>query len=183
MKGLIHIYKYEGIFIWIVSAKNVTLPEMKWSDFVELIKRNEENPDDEGPGLQVGFDREVTGLDVRTFLFIVKYREDREGGFSEDRYIPGKVFYDHKIKKWIFKVDSDWYIDLRISALQEGASFKIVLRGDDILDTKTNKALDGNFIGGKLPSGNGTQGGDFVSWFYVEENPHFISHKPKHDKM
>ena len=26
MKGLIHIYKYEGIFIWIVSANYITLP-------------------------------------------------------------------------------------------------------------------------------------------------------------
>jgi len=26
VKGLIHIYKYEGIFIWIVSAKKVTFP-------------------------------------------------------------------------------------------------------------------------------------------------------------
>jgi hypothetical protein len=26
VKGLIHIYKYEGIFIRIVSAKKVTLP-------------------------------------------------------------------------------------------------------------------------------------------------------------
>ena len=156
--------------------------DINWSDFTELIRRNEDNPDDEGPGLQVGFDREVTGMDVRTFLFIVKYREDREGGFSEDRYIPGNVNYNEDIKKWVFKVDLDWYYDLKISALQEGAGFKIVLRGDHILDKETNKALDGNFIGGRLPSGNGTQGGDFVSWFYAEENPHYISHQPKHSK-
>jgi hypothetical protein len=36
---------------------------------------------------------------------------------------------------------------------------------------KPTRALDGNFIGGKLPSGNGTQGGDFVSWFSVEPKP------------
>ena len=28
MKGLIHIYKYEGIFIWIVSANYITLPSV-----------------------------------------------------------------------------------------------------------------------------------------------------------
>ena len=174
---------YHGDLPHITSINWPHGKDMKWSHFVDLIRRNEENPDDEGPGLQVGFDREVIGVNARTFLFVVKYREDREGGFSEDRYIPGKVFYDAKIKKWVFKVDSDWYLDLRISALQEGAGFKIVLRGDHILDKETNKALDGNFIGGKLPSGNGTQGGDFVSWFYVEENPDYESHKPKHSKM
>ncbi|MCE8424079.1 MAG: hypothetical protein J5U16_09160, partial [Candidatus Methanoperedens sp.] len=175
---------YHGDLPHITSINWPHGKDIKWSQFVDLIRRNEKNPDDDGPGLQVGFDREVTGVDARTFLFIVKYREDREGGFSEDRYIPGKVFYDDKIKKWVFKVDLDWCIDLRISALQEGAGFKIVLRGDHILDKETNKALDGNFIGGKLPSGNGNQGGDFVSWFFVEENPDYENHKSRqHSKM
>ena len=34
MKGLIHIYKYEGIFIRIVSAKKITLP----SDIKKIIE-------------------------------------------------------------------------------------------------------------------------------------------------
>jgi hypothetical protein len=158
--------------------------DIAWSQFIDLIKRDEDNPDNDGPGLQVGFDREVSDLNARTFLFIVKYPADREGGFSEDRYIPGNIFYDEKIKKWVFKVNPKWFIDLEISALQEdGAGFKVVLRGDHILDKETNKALDGNFIGGKFPSGNGTQGGDFVSWFYVERNLDYESPKPKHSKM
>ena len=36
------------------------------------------------------------------------------------------------------------------------------------MDAENRRSLDGNFIGGKLPSGNGVQGGDFVSWFSVE---------------
>jgi hypothetical protein len=51
----------------------------------------------------------------------------------------------------------------------------VVLKSDFIMSAeesgKIAKALDGNFIGGKLPSGNGTQGGDFESWFYVEPKP------------
>lgn len=154
--------------------------DIDWSQFVDLIRRNQNGDDVDGPGLQVVFDRDVSGVDERTFMFIVKYPEDREGGFSEDRYIPGEVNYNSETKKGVFKVDLSWFIDLGISALQEGAGFKIVIRGDHILDTETKKALDGNFIGGKLPSGNGTQGGDFVSWFYVNKIENYEKSKSRH---
>ncbi len=171
---------YHGDLPHITSINWPHGEDIEWSQFVDLIRRNKDNEDDDGPGLQVGFDREVTGVDERTFMFIVKYPEDREGGFSEDRYIPVDVDYNSETKKWVFKVDLYWFIDLEISALQEGARFKIILRGDQILDKETNKALDGNFIGGKLPSGNGTQGGDFVSWFFVKNNPGYESLKSRH---
>jgi len=35
---LTNIYKYEGIFIWIVSAKNVTLPAIAIEAFVKIGK-------------------------------------------------------------------------------------------------------------------------------------------------
>ncbi len=174
---------YHGDLPHIISINWQHGEELEWSQFIEMIRRNEEDLTDEGPGLQVGFDREVNGVDVRTFLFMVKYREDREGGFYQDRYIPGNVHYDANNKKWVFKVDIDWFIDLRISDIQEGAGFKILIRGDHILDKRTNRALDANFIGGKLPSGNGTQGGEFVSWFYVRANPDYKSRTSGHTKM
>lgn len=37
MKGLIHIYKYEEIFIWIVSAKKVTLPKKDKNQFKIIL--------------------------------------------------------------------------------------------------------------------------------------------------
>ncbi len=44
----------------------------------------------------------------------------------------------------------------------------MTLCGDHIQGGEDNSALDGNFIGGNLPSGNGVEGGDFVSMFFVE---------------
>ena len=47
----------------------------------------------------------------------------------------------------------------------------MVLKGDFIMsvgdDCVPAKALDGDFIGARLPSGNGTPGGNFESWFFV----------------
>jgi hypothetical protein len=57
-----------------------------------------------------------------------------------------------------------------------GGTFEIVLRGSSIID-KNGKALDAEFIGGKLPSGNGSQGGDFVSWFHLEKRPPHSSYE------
>ena len=42
----------------------------------------------------------------------------------------------------------------------------MVIHADFIIDTK-GRPLDGNHIGGKLPSGNGKAGDDFLSWFIV----------------
>jgi hypothetical protein len=47
-----------------------------------------------------------------------------------------------------------------------------MLRGSLILsqsqeDGKSGKALDGDFIGRQYPTGNGVQGGDFISYFSV----------------
>jgi hypothetical protein len=44
----------------------------------------------------------------------------------------------------------------------------VTLNCDFILDCH-DKAVDGNFIGAKLPSGNGTQGSTFRSWFRVRD--------------
>ncbi|MBI5960843.1 MAG: hypothetical protein HY866_19045 [Chloroflexi bacterium] len=44
--------------------------------------------------------------------------------------------------------------------------FRVVLRADFVLDTEEN-AVDGNFLGARLPSGNGRQGDAFESWFRV----------------
>jgi hypothetical protein len=55
--------------------------------------------------------------------------------------------------------------------LAQAVSFKpetlrVVVYADFILDTK-GRPLDGNHIGGKLPSGNGKPGDVFMSWFMV----------------
>lgn len=45
-----------------------------------------------------------------------------------------------------------------------GIRLIIQLKGDFVLDSK-GKCLDGNFLKGKLPTGNGCEGGLFESWF------------------
>jgi hypothetical protein len=47
-----------------------------------------------------------------------------------------------------------------------GETLRLVLYADFLLDTK-DRPLDGNHIGGRLPTGNGRAGGAFISWFTV----------------
>jgi hypothetical protein len=47
-----------------------------------------------------------------------------------------------------------------------GATLTVTLRRDFILDAR-GTPVDGTHLRGALPSGNGTAGGDFVSWFTV----------------
>lgn len=137
--------------------------DIDWDTFIGLMDPNE------GTGFEITFDKNVRGVNKRTFILIVKiFRE--EGRFFQDLFIPGDVKLQNK--KAVFTVEENWYNDMMTgSFIHRGAGFKIVLRSDYILDDGTNRALDGNFIGGIFPSGNGTQGGDFVSWFYAEANP------------
>lgn len=131
-------------------------------------------------GVTVKFDREMNGdtINNNTFLFLVKMEESETGNYRYDQ-VPGDATYyiDNEDGKptATFKIESAWLIDVYFgySRIREkGGEFMVVLKSDFILSAEDNgkpaKALDGNFIGGELPSGNGTQGGDFVSWFYVE---------------
>ena len=45
--------------------------------------------------------------------------------------------------------------------------YKLVLRGDFIMD-ETGRAVDGNFLGADLPSGDAVEGGSFESWFTID---------------
>lgn len=142
---------------------------MRWSWFKEIMTKENE-------GLKITFDRRMkeATINANTFLFMVK-EKDRETGHFQYRCVddlnikydpgsePGPSVVTLKLnKKWIAEVFRGY------SAIQEGAEFLVKLRGDHIMDAENRRALDGNFIGGKLPSGNGVQGGDFVSWFSVE---------------
>jgi hypothetical protein len=45
---------------------------------------------------------------------------------------------------------------------------RMILRCDFVIDELTKTAVDGNFLGGKLPTGDGVAGGLFESWLWVE---------------
>jgi hypothetical protein len=52
---------------------------------------------------------------------------------------------------------------------QTQLTFRIVLKCDFLKAEK--HMVDGDFLGGRLPTGDGVQGGDFESWFTVERDP------------
>jgi hypothetical protein len=129
-------------------------------------------------GVTVKFDRKMNGDTINgdTFLFKVLMEEAETGNYRYEM-VPGNVEYhdSNDIYSATFKIESAWLKDVYFgfSRMREkGGKFFVVLKGDFILSAEEEcipvRALDGNFIGGKLPSGNGTQGGDFESWFYVE---------------
>jgi hypothetical protein len=56
-------------------------------------------------------------------------------------------------------------------SLRKELYLRVVLRSDFVLDAPEGedpRAIDGNHLGGILPTGNGRQGGTFESWFTVE---------------
>lgn len=144
---------------------------LSWSDFENGIYKD---------GIQVGFDRKMDDktINVNTFQVLVKM-EDSDTGNYRYEMIPGDVSYEYdentKASVATFSITSKWLIDVFFgySRIQEkGGEFLVVLKGDFIMSIgdacNPPKALDGDFIGGTLPSGNGTAGGDFESWFFVK---------------
>lgn len=147
---------------------------IKWEDFKNGIYNE---------GAKVWFDKKMNGETIKTntFLFLVKMEDSDTGNYHYEQ-VPGVVSYEYEEatgeSKATFKFTTEWIADVYLGysrVREKGGEFKIVLKSDFIMSAEENgkpaKALDGNFIGGKLPSGNGTQGGDFESWFYVEPKP------------
>ena len=57
-------------------------------------------------------------------------------------------------------------LDLDAAGFKPGEVLRLVLYADFVLDVE-KRPLDGEHIGGQLPSGNGRAGGTFRSWFTV----------------
>jgi hypothetical protein len=140
---------------------------ISWDDFADIVH----------DGLVVDFDTlmDPKTLNKHTFL-VATFTVERTTGYRQMNYIPGRIKaceYDCNGKqatraKFVF--DCDWKNDEvagKNSGIKYGADFEIILRGSSILGCN-GKALDGDYIG-NLPSGNGVQGGDFVSWFSVQK--------------
>jgi len=90
----------------------------------------------------------------------LKKKFDAEGFPISGNAMVTKEEDDDDDDKWVITDGEKVYI-----VQKEGENYLNIYREEN---GKLARALDGNFIGGKLPSGNGTQGGDFVSWFSVE---------------
>ena len=137
--------------------------QMDWDEFYELCRC----------GFTVTFDQKMDPrtLNPHTFIISVLTKENRTG-YRLTRYLPAQEIRLQKIGECYtatFILDPDFIDDECDSAnsdLGGGVVVEILLRGSSILG-KDGKALDGDYIRGQLPTGNGVQGGDFVDWFTV----------------
>ncbi len=163
---------YHGNLPHVIKTNWDNGQKIKLQDFKEGICNKD-------VGIKVWFDKKMNEntINENTFLFLVKM-ENAETGNSRYEQVPGSVEYSDNAGESLatFKIESDWIKDVYsgYSRIREkGGEFKVILKGDFIMSEEENnkdiKALDGNFIGGQFPSGNGVQGGDFESWFFVEE--------------
>lgn len=112
--------------------------------------------------LEVTFDKDMLSetINEHTFLVMVRRDEANYHYYHYDYLRADRIDVGAKEAKFTI-YGADRFIEHEI---------KVALKSDFILD-KNEKALDGNFIGGKLPSGNGHQGGDFESWFKLTSAP------------
>lgn len=140
---------------------------VSWDDFVKLMTE----------GLSVEFDLPMndTTINKRTFQVAV-INEDENTGYRLKRFVPAESIEYHPHPhggRATFHVSERWRIDeLQGYSIprRHGADIEIILRGS-LITGAHGKALDGDFVGGKFPSGNGVQGGDFISWFSVAPGP------------
>ena len=153
------------------SWRRPTYPkrEVDFDTFVQMMRK----------GLKVYFDRKMVpgSLNPNTFIVSYIYRETGTGTYIAKRipveqirseqqgdcftatFVASPVWVDGELDR----PDSELRADTRH---EQGVTVEIVLRGSRIW-SEDNKGLDGDFLANKLPTGNGTQGGDFVDWFRV----------------
>jgi hypothetical protein len=117
--------------------------------------------------LRVLFDRKLkpaNGLKngINEFTFVVQHGDLDE---NLEFLTPGEESPSVEDDRWaVFSID-DRLLYSRRGDLT-GRTIYVTLKCDFILDCHNN-AVDGNHLGGETPTGNGTPGGIFESWFRV----------------
>ena len=141
-----------------------------WNDFQKFVTEGTK-------GLKVTFNKpmQLDTINKHTFQVAAITVEERTG-YRLFRYIPADdISLNDDATEATFTFEQDWAGDevgdsdersAPHSGLADGAEIEITLRGSSIFSAD-GKALDGSFDG-NVPSGTGTQGSDFVSWFSVE---------------
>lgn len=168
------IYCYHGDLPHIVdfSWRQQTYPsrEIGIDTFLQMMR----------DGLTVYFDQPMDPDSLNRHTFIVAYllRDTGTGAFVENRipvqeirseqsgdcYTATFVATERWINKELDAEDSELIAGL--PSVEAGVDIEITLRGSRIWSAG-RKGLDGDYLTDKLPTGNGTQGGDFVDWFRV----------------
>jgi hypothetical protein len=143
--------------------------EMTFDVFLQMINE----------GVTVYFDQDMVdaSLNIHTFMIAYLYRETGTGTYLR-KQIPVESIRPNRIGDCYtvtLYARPDWIKDeletpnseLRADTRYEpGVDVEIILRGSRIW-SMNGKGLDGEYLADKLPTGNGTQGGDFVDWFRV----------------
>lgn len=123
-----------------------------------------------GGRLEIRFDRKILPVDghrtgISPYTFVVEY-----GGVQKDiEYLP----FDREHPPYlqddcmaVFTIDPEAITPGRDEDDIAGNTVYVTLKCDFILDCHGNP-VDGNHLKGRLPSGSGTAGGVFESWFRV----------------
>src|SRR5215212_273408 len=143
--------------------------EITFDAFLQMIRE----------GVTVYFDDEIeeASLNPHTFIIAYLYRETGTGTYIR-KQIPVEAIDSDKVGdcyRATLHARPDWIKDeletpnseLRADTRYEaGVDVEIILRGSRIWN-KHKKGLDGEYLADRLPTGNGTQGGDFFDWFRV----------------
>jgi hypothetical protein len=137
--------------------------EVDWDVFVAMIKR----------GLTLTFDQKMVPHSLNRHTFVVTFLHVDEGtGALVPKRIPTErieQIEDDPCFAVRWTANSHWIkdeLEATNTLLARGVEIEILVRGSRVWSTR-GKALDGEFIAEKLPTGNGVQGGDFIDWFRV----------------
>jgi hypothetical protein len=131
----------------------------------------------EGEGLTVTFSQEVVALAQEGRAWFIVTIEQATSETNLPGVLPGTIQVQRVLEEEVnitrdqatFKPREDFVKAVRDSVTSEGKIIcRIVLRCDFLVD-KENQALavDGDFLHGVLPSGDGVPGGVFESWFFI----------------
>ncbi|HYR11874.1 MAG TPA: hypothetical protein VEQ60_29085, partial [Longimicrobium sp.] len=145
---------------------------VSWKEFITLLV---------GRKIAVSFDRRMRRETLNPHTFVVSLRVVERGtGFWVWKQVPCRAIEHRQEDRSglrcdvaVFVPEQAWVedeLDGHNSEVAGGTDVEITLRGSLIMD-EAGKALDGEYVGYRLPTGNGTQGGDFVDWFTVDARP------------
>lgn len=123
--------------------------------------------------LRIRFDRPLretrgAGRGVNPYTFAVQYSTGPARGMDFVRYPEDSPPRLEDGRVAVFTIDPDYLAGRGRRTLRD-VVVHVLLRCDFIQDSR-GVPVDGSHLGGRLPSGNGVQGGLFESWFEVRDD-------------
>jgi hypothetical protein len=131
-------------------------------DFVEEFVGTPERP----KGFRIEFSHKVQSaeIDTRTFQALVVFRPENGSEPRAMQIAPARVERDHDETTWARLVIDHGYARRHL----DGRSFDLFISLKcDVIRDGNGRAVDGNFIGHRYPTGDNIQGGNFESWVRV----------------